>query len=57
MSNVIPFKQLDPNSLSKLLKSLKEKERLMVNPPLKDWFEIRNQIRKVESNIGAFKNE
>lgn len=56
--NVIEFKTknpLDLNSLTKLLKTLEEKERLMVNPLLKDWFDIRNQIRKVKNTIGAMK--
>ena len=35
---------------------LKTKEQEMVNPPLKDWFIIRNEIRAMERKIKEFKN-
>jgi hypothetical protein len=53
--NLIKFKSknnsLDLDQLTKLLNSLLEKERLMTNPLLKDWFSIQNQIRKVRRTI------
>ena len=58
-TNILEFKTKDPfdlNSLTKLLKSLEDKERFMVNPLLKDWFAIRNDIRKLKNTIGAMKN-
>lgn len=46
--------ELGPNKLEKLknlLLKLKRKEQAMVNPILKDWFAIRNNIRAVERKI------
>lgn len=46
--------ELGPNKLENfkvLLSNLKKKEQGMVNPLLKDWFAIRNNIRAVERKI------
>jgi uncharacterized protein YerC len=54
-TNILEFKPktdaFSLNDLANQLKSLKEKERLMVNPLLKDWLAIKNEIRSLEKRI------
>jgi hypothetical protein len=42
--------------LETMLISLRQRERDMQNPLLKDWFAIRNQIRALERKIREMKN-
>ena len=43
---------------NKMLKSLRKKEQdLGPNPLLKEWFQIRNQIRRIERKMKEIRNE
>ena len=48
--------QLDIGNLHRLLVSLRNKEQSLSNPVLKEWIDLKNQIRVLERTLKELKH-